>query len=118
MATTNEQNPQRYNEFRVELDRGKIVSKTPTARGHVSIHPGEAEIKNHAVKTTKLYYELAESDADSLDDFESASEITKLKANDAMRLAEYYGHDPANGKEAKQLLVDEWERMRNPNDDE
>lgn len=107
----NEKNiPKKYNEYRVHMDRGEIISKTQTPRGHVSIHPEEAELKNRSTRTTGLYYELAEGGIQSLDQLESASEINKMKANDAMRLAEQFGHDPENGKEAKQILVDEWNR--------
>ena len=57
--------PKKYNEFKVTLTiqrNGKfeITSKTPTARGHVSIHEHEAELNNRNVKRSHLWYELAE----------------------------------------------------------
>jgi len=113
MAQTNDPNtPKRYNEYRVTIDRGKIVSKQPTARGQVSIHDNEAELKNAAMHTTKLYYEKAEPSIVSLEDIEKPSELNRLRADEAMELAQAYGHDPQNGKEAKKLLADEWNRMQ------
>lgn len=113
MAQKNDPNtPKRYNEYRVTIDNGKIVNKTPTARGQVSIHDNEAELKNNAVLTTKLYYEKAEPSIKSLEEIEKLPQLNKLRADEAIEMAQYYGHDPQSGKEAKELLADEWNRMQ------
>jgi hypothetical protein len=50
----------KYNEFTIQVDKGKIIEKMPTARKSVMIYEHEAELLNNVSKQTKFYYELAE----------------------------------------------------------
>ena len=72
--------PKKFNEFKVDVIGGKVDynSKRLTARGSVVIHEHEAEINNSRTRSTKLFYELAETEPEQ--DLELAA--AKAKADE------------------------------------
>lgn len=50
---------EKYFEFTVQLDGGKIIEKMPTARKFVMIYDHEAERMNNLVRQTRTFYEKA-----------------------------------------------------------
>jgi len=53
---------EKYLEFNVQIDGGKIIEKMPTARKVVMIYEHEAERLNSTSRQTRLYYELAKKE--------------------------------------------------------
>lgn len=53
---------QKYLEFNVQIDDGKIIEKMPTARKSVMIYAHDVEILNSVSRQTRLYYELAKKE--------------------------------------------------------
>ena len=50
---------EKYYEYIVQMQNGKVAEKMPTARKSVMIYPFEAERLNSTVAQTKLFYEKA-----------------------------------------------------------
>lgn len=53
---------EKYLEFNVQIDGGKIIEKMPTARKYVMIYAHEAERLNSVSRQTRLHYELAKKE--------------------------------------------------------
>lgn len=74
---------EKYFEFTVQLDGGKIIEKMPTARKFVMIYDFEAERHNNQVRQTKLFYEKAEDQsADKGSEDLSNLEVLRQKAKE------------------------------------